>query len=502
MATFSFWNFCFTVIGQNPGDYLFHSSSIHTINIFFTQPGWYDSLIAYKPLEKKMKGDVSINGYTITNVGIQFKGNSSFNHPYQKKSWKIDFNAFVSNQKFDGLKAINLNNGFKDPTFLREKIALDFCSKHHIPAPRCTYANVYVNGTHWGFYLLVEQVNTTFIDNWFVENNGNLFKGDPQGTLQWFGSNPATYYSKYELKTNEAANDWTYLVKLINIINNKPPNEFYDSLESVLTTSLYIKSWAFNILFANLDSYQGSGHNYYIYHDLFYNKFGWITWDVNEAFGNFNMGMSVSQLESLNIFYIPNPTANRPLTNKMLQNTTYKQRYIDQLCQFMSDGFDTVWIFNKIDSLSNLIRPHVYADSKKFYTDYDFENNLHSNVTLTLSGGSGFVVPGLKSFTRNRWQNVKNQLFNNNCYVSVNEYLFKNKFLIYPNPSVKEFYVSVPDGIRHTDFHLYDILGKEVNIQLNKINDKTYCIIPSEKSGGIFMLFYGKRYVDKILLHE
>jgi spore coat protein CotH len=96
----------------------------------------------------------------------------------------------VSGQKYDGLKAINLNNGFKDPTFMREKLMLDFCQRNVIPAPRCTYANIYVNDTLWGFYTLVEQVNTTFLKRWFPENNGNLFKGDPNGTLQWFGSAP------------------------------------------------------------------------------------------------------------------------------------------------------------------------------------------------------------------------------------------------------------------------------------------------------------------------
>ncbi len=291
-----------SIFAQNPGDNLFLSPTIHTVKIYFSQPGWYDSLIAYKPLDIKMLGNVEIDGYHIDSVGIQFKGNSSFNVPAKKKSWKIDFNEFVSGQKFDGVKAINLNNGFKDPTFLREKVALDFCQKNGIPAPRCSYANVYVNDTLWGFYTMVEQVDKTFLKNWFGENNGNLFKGDPQGSLQWYGSSPTSYYSKYELKTNETINDWNDLVHLINVINNTPTAQFYDSLESTLNTTNAIKAWAFDILFANLDSYRGSGHNYYVYHNLLTNKFEWIGWDVNEAFGNFNMGMNVSQLENYEYF--------------------------------------------------------------------------------------------------------------------------------------------------------------------------------------------------------
>lgn len=67
------------IFAQNPGDNLFLSPTIHTVKIHFTQPGWYDSLIAYKPLDIKMLGNVEIDGYYIDSVGIQFKGNSSFN---------------------------------------------------------------------------------------------------------------------------------------------------------------------------------------------------------------------------------------------------------------------------------------------------------------------------------------------------------------------------------------------------------------------------------------
>jgi len=406
-----------------------------------------------------MKGDIEIDGYYISSVGIQFKGNSSFNVPSRKKSWKIDFNEFVSGQKFDGVKTINLNNVFKDPSFLREKIALDFCQKQGIPAPRCSYANVYVNDTLWGFYTLVEQVNTTFLKNWFNENNGNLFKGDPQGTLQWLGISPSNYYSKYELKTNESVNDWSDLVHLIDVINNKPASQFLDSLENTLNTSSFIKSWAFNILFVNLDSYQGSGHNYYAYHNLNTNKFEWILWDVNEVCGNFNMGMNITQLENLSIFYIPSPVNNRPLTNNMLLNNTYKNHYINELCSMVSSDFDTSYLFHKIDSLVPIIRPYVYADPQKFYSNSQFETNINSNIT-----SGPFTIPGIKSFIINRRNSVVNQLAINNCIMSIADNNAFTDIKIYPNPTsdIIHFQINSSSTASEFDFHLFDVLGKEI----------------------------------------
>lgn len=344
-----------------------------------------------------------------------------------------------------------------------------------------------MNNQLWGFYTLVEQVNTTFLKRWFNENNGNLFKGDPNGTLQWYGSSPTNYYSKYELKTNETANDWTDLVHLIDIINNKPASQFYDSLESIMTTSLTIKAWAFDILFSNLDSYRGSGHNYYIYHDLFNNKFGWIEWDVNEAFGNFNQGMSITQLENLDIFYIPSPSNNRPLTYKMLQNNTYKQQYIQELCNFLSGDFDTSYLYRQIDSLVTIIRPYVYADTKKFYSNTDFENNINNNFSA--GGNPPFNIPGLKSFILNRRNSVVSQLAANGCLLEINEYTSDNMFDVFPIPADEYIRISysgktfIPINIE-----IVDIMGKtvyessipffqEIQINTKEWNDAVYFVL-------------------------
>jgi hypothetical protein len=196
-----------------------------------------------------------------------------------------------------------------------------------------------------------------------------------------------------------------------------------------LHTNLAIRAWAANILFANLDSYQGSGHNYYIYHDLINNKFGWITWDVNEAFGNFQMGMSVSQLENISIFYIPSPSVNRTLENRMLLDSTYRNSYIWEVCNFVANDFDTTVLYPLIDSLAIAIRPFVYADPNKFYTNSQFETNINTNIII----GGNFNIPGLKSFILNRRTSVVSQLAANGCYMGVEE---ENNFAdvnVYPN---------------------------------------------------------------------
>ena len=432
---------------QNPGDSIFNSQQIHTVKLYFSQTHWWDSLVAYYPLDEKMLASMEFDGVWYDSVGAQFKGNSSYNNGSLKKPFKVDMNEYVSGQDLDGLKKFNLNNGFKDPTFMREKMTLDFCRRHGLVAPRCTYANLYLNDTLWGLYTFIEQIDKTFLATELNDNDGNLFKGDPVGSLQWYGSMDSSYYHRYELKTNDSLNDWSDLVRLIDKINNTPPQYFYDSLETVMNTNSFLKYWAMNILFANLDSYNGSGHNYYVYHNLDFNKFDFIAWDVNEAFGCFNQGMTITQLENLSISYLPN---GRPLVQKMLADVSYFNQYKLTLCDYLLQDFTSAYLDPVIDSLADVLRPSVYADTKKFFSNQQFEDNRTIDIGNT---------PGLKPFIINRTASISAQL-SSLCFSSVPDGSSAG-ISIYPNPVSSQLAVYNRQYAINSVL-IYNLLGENV----------------------------------------
>ena len=437
---------------QTEGDLFFGQAIVHDVSMTFTQTNYWDSLVAYKPLELYLKGDVTIDGILYPNVGIKFKGNSSYTNPSTKKPFKIDLNEYVAGQDMDGIKKFNLNNGFKDPSFMREKVALDFYNEHGLAAPRCSYTRVYINGTYWGLYMFVEEANKTFLDDRFGNKQGNMFKGDPNGDLKWINSTPSSYYTKYELHTNETVNDWNDLVNLIDNINNSGAN-FYDSLEATLNTSNFIKHWAAMNLFVNLDSYIGSGHNYFIYDDTLSNKFEWVSWDTNESFGNFNMGLTATQLKNLIIFYFSSPSSSRPLVQNMLTVPSYKSTLVDVFCQWLDYDFSNAALDSKIDSLANAIRTDVYADAIKFYSNANFETNLTSDVGPTM---------GIKSFITERRNALISELFLNGCSVGVNENLAEEQLSVYPNPASSFITIDFQSTANENVICVYNSLGQEL----------------------------------------
>lgn len=451
------------------GDQLFSSPLIHDIQMHFSQPAYWDSLIDTHLDERYVRGVVSIDGLVIGDCGVKMKGNSSFTNQSRKKSFKIDFNEYVSGQNFDGLKKINLNNGFKDPTFLREKLTLDFCIQQGLAAPRCTYARVFINNVYWGLYMLIEEVDTQeFLDRTFNNSAGNCFKGDPTGDLRWLGQFDSLYYHKYELCTNEFLNDWSDLVDLINTINNSG-NNLYDSLQEKLNTSSFIQQWAALTMFLNLDSYLGSGHNYFIYHDVLTDKFEWITWDVNESFGTFRMNMNPTQVLNLQYTSAPSPPGSRPLIQNMATVPAFTTELAYVLCDWLQDDFTNAALDPKIDSIANRIRPHVYTDTLKFYSNSDFDNNLAADV------GASF---GLKSYISRRRTALMNQL-GNLCLTSFESAVSSEDIKFYPQPCDGTFTFELANSSGE-NLRIVDLAGQVVHTeQLNADQTRVQTTLPA-----------------------
>ncbi|MGZ3864669.1 MAG: CotH kinase family protein [Bacteroidia bacterium] len=474
------------------GDALFGAPIVHDVYLNFSQTGWWDSLTANYTADIYMRCNMVLDGTALDSVGVKFKGNSSYSNPSCKKSFKIGIDEYDSTKKYDGLTKFNLNNNFKDPSFMREKLMCDFSNQQGMACPRCTYARVYLNNVYWGLYNIVEEVDKHFLKDRFGDKKGNLFKGDPHGDLRWLGSSVSLYYPNYELKTNNTANDWSDLLNLIDKINNSTSTAFHDSLEKIMETTSALRGWALTGIFSDLDSYQGSGHNYYVYDDSITNKFHYILWDVNEAFGNFNMGMTVSQMEALSMFYISNPPANRPLYYKMLANATYKSALVQEYCT-MLNYFNNTLIDPVIDSLKNVIATDVQNDTNKFYSYNDFLNNINSTVVA-----GPFNIIGLKPFIQARNAALTNELASFSCFVGMNENNSRFAFAMYPNP-VQSGQFSIECGEEIKTVEIFNSTGNKICDK--KFSGRTSCSLSSDGlANGLYFVRVNNASVKKLVI--
>ncbi len=210
--------------------------TVHRISLEFADPDWYQVLYDahgnddfYLPCTFTWTDGDGVD-QTLEQVGARFKGNSSFLHSGTRKSLKLDFNEFDDTQEFLGLKKLNLNNNFRDPSIMREKLLLDFLGDH-MDIHRANYARVTINGEDWGVFMAVEQVDKTFCENrWGSDDDGNLYKGEFTANLAYQGDNPDDYRDNYEKKTNEVDDDWTDLIALCQFLDSTDPADMADQL--------------------------------------------------------------------------------------------------------------------------------------------------------------------------------------------------------------------------------------------------------------------------------
>ena len=161
-------------------------------------------------------------------IGFRARGNTSL--VSQKKSFKLDFNRFISNQKFEGLEELNLNGEHNDVSIMRAFFAQHLMRSSGLPAARTSYVKLYVNNEYKGLYINIEHIDDEFLDLRFpTEANGNLWKCNYGADLTWWGNNASSYQSVYELKTNKDSADYTALINFINVLNNAPAAGFASS---------------------------------------------------------------------------------------------------------------------------------------------------------------------------------------------------------------------------------------------------------------------------------
>ena len=95
-----------------------------------------------------------------------------------------------------------------------------------IPVSRSTHIKLFLNGEYHGIYLSSEHLDGRWLNKRFPFGHGNLWKCTYPAELTFISNDPDDYkftaWSEqrvYELKTNEAQDDYTALAEFIDALN-------------------------------------------------------------------------------------------------------------------------------------------------------------------------------------------------------------------------------------------------------------------------------------------
>jgi len=375
--------FTFTSFSQDVFDV-----GIREIEIFFSETNWDDTLDVYYANdagERLIADSILIDGIADQDVGIKYKGNSSYNINNVKNPLNIKLDYVNNGQSIDGYNVLKLSNGFKDPTLVREVLSYEI-AREYMPSSKATYANVYINGNWNGLYTCIQSVDDDFTNEHFYERKGPFFKADntnitisgcppgPLGILNYYADTNC-YKRAYEIQSTD---DWTQLGGFLDTLNN-----YFSDIERVMDIDRALWMMAFENLTVCLDGpINAIPHNYYLFQDN-NGRFSPILWDMNQAFGTFTNGLpspvTNQSLQQLDVFYGSANNQNS-LTNQIFSSDQYKRMYIAHMRTIINEYFSNNQYYTRAVQLQQLIDASVAADPNLFFPYATFQTNLNSTI--------------------------------------------------------------------------------------------------------------------------
>ncbi len=218
---------------------------------------------------------VVVDGVERADIGLRKKGFLG-SLDENKPSLKLSLDEYVD-QDLLGVHDITLNNAKQDPSFVNQCLGYATFAAAGVPASRCNFAHVTVNGKDLGIYVHVEAVKKPMLRRHFESDEGNLY----EGTLSDFREG---WVNTFEKKTNEA--DPTHPeLDAVTAAALAPDAQLLDELDAVVDVDELISFWAVEVLLEHWDGYAGNQNNFFVYGDPTTNKVSLLPWGIDQLFG-------------------------------------------------------------------------------------------------------------------------------------------------------------------------------------------------------------------------
>jgi spore coat protein H len=353
------------------------------------------------------------DGKTYKNVGVRYKGNFTYiaSASSLKRPLQIDLDHYDEGVRYHGLKKLYFSNGITDPTRGRETLALSVFRAAGVPAPRTAYAEVTLtvpgkyDKEYVGLYTFIEHVGSSFLKDHFKSAKGLLVKPEGLRSLDYLGEDWKPYEDRYRPKNEATKAQKERLIAFTKLVNKADDEQFRKEIGSYLDIDAFLRYLAVNGLVANLDSFLGMGHNYFIYLRPDTNKFVFIPWDLDLSMGMWPMAGPPEQQMDLSINH-PHMGQNK-LIDRLLAMPEVQTNYQKLLKELAANCFSKEKLLKDVEAIT-LLTTKLLAKEKKAV-----EARKEGPGAFGLGGKGGGMFasqPSLQTFVEKRTASVVAQL--------------------------------------------------------------------------------------------
>lgn len=381
-----------------PGNVVFEEDQILDLHFTLTEQAWvnleeHGNLEAYLPAQVTIAGN-NFAPFTAAQVGLRHKGAYSLHHCFEndvrrhdaecaKLSYKVKFDEFDAQGRFDGLKRLNLHASSGDGSKLRELLAYTTFTEFGVDAPRIGLARVTINDEVQGLFFAVEDIDGRYAKAHYPDGpDGNIYK------QIWPVEAQVDEAYVAALETNKQAANVSDIRDFASAIAAATPETFVtdmqpwvdiDNLVRYLVADRAMKNW--DGIMAFYDPL--TPHNFYWYHsDAPDGKFHLIPWDLDNTFWATDPYMTPSEW-GFNVPPIPdwnvtpqncdprlvwdlysNTWVTPPRCDKLLDllAQTQWQHFVDLGQEFLDTVLEPTHLTARLDHWQTLMQPLIEED--------------------------------------------------------------------------------------------------------------------------------------------
>ncbi|HEX5106875.1 MAG TPA: CotH kinase family protein [Vicinamibacterales bacterium] len=360
-------------VQQYPDAPLYDPAVLRTFFIEFENPDWEAELVAFNNTDVDVPARVAVDGRVYQDVGVHFRGNSSFavGDGY-KRSLNLSFDFVHEKQAIGGYRTLNFLNANADPTLMRTVLSMHI-ARQYIPAPKANFVRVVINGENWGVYANAQQFNKEFVNDNFKTTKGARWKipqGGGGGGFTYMGDDADRYKRVFQIKSKDEPESWAALIDLAKTLEDTPAEKLEAALASRLDVDGYLRFLALDNVLASADAFYSRGSDYSLYRHPD-GRFHFVFHDANETFssgGRGGFGGGGTQLSPL----VGVDDIGKPIISKVLAVPALRARYLAFVREIAEKSLDWNALRPVVRGYRDLIEADVARDTRKLFTTEEF----------------------------------------------------------------------------------------------------------------------------------
>lgn len=315
-----------------------------------------------------VSASVRVDGTQLSQVGLRKKGYLG-SISVVKPSLRLDFSEYVAGQSYFGHKDLTLNNSRSDRSLIRQCLAYDVFLASGIPAPRCGFARVTVNGRELGMYVNVEPVKKPMLRRFFASDEGNLYEGNSGADFR------PGHLSYFEKKTNERDPSRAELERVAEALESEG-EELVKKLEPLVDLEQFFSYWAVETVIGHWDSFTGNLNNFFVYYDPTTRKLSFLPWGPDDSFSRTHAFLPSGQRPVATYAY-------SRLPNRLYAYGPTRERYYAALRKVLAGGWDETRLLLQIERMRLLLGSA--ADARAIQTLRTFVMNRRADIERELA---------------------------------------------------------------------------------------------------------------------